>query len=121
MNKTMTVIRVLVTAITFITLTAVIITPSTALALDGKVPLANNNALAGKQEPQLFSPHLSQFLGAKWWQWALEIPAPINPLIDANPCNVNQHGYFFFLAGVFVPAPTTATSSGTSESSDIFQ
>jgi hypothetical protein len=33
---------------------------------------------------------------------------------------VNQHGYFFFLGGVFIPATTTATS-GTSESSDIFQ
>ena len=64
--------------------------------------------------------YLSKILGAKWWQWALEIPKPINPLIDANPCNVNQHGYFFFLAGVFIPVPSTATS-GTSESSDIFQ
>ena len=40
-------------------------------------------------------------LGAKWWKWALEIPTPINPLIDANPCDVDQHGRFFFLAGVF--------------------
>ena len=84
------------------------------------LPLTNNNAFAGKEKPQLFSPYLSKILGAKWWQWALEIPTPINPLIDANPCNVNQHGYFFFLAGVFIPVPSTATS-GTSESSDIFQ
>ncbi|MGB8643054.1 MAG: hypothetical protein WCD28_12300 [Nitrososphaeraceae archaeon] len=33
--------------------------------------------------------------------WGLKIPAPINPFIDANPCNVDQHGLFFFLAGVF--------------------
>ena len=84
------------------------------------LPLTNNNAFAGKEKPQLFSPYLSKILGAKWWQWALEIPKPINPLIDANPCNVNQHGYFFFLGGVFIPVPRTATS-GTSESSDIFQ
>ena len=88
-------------------------------AFAGKVPLTNNNAFAGKVR-QLFSPYLSKILGAKWWQWALEIPTPINPLIDANPCNVNQHGYFFFLGGVFMPVTTTATS-GTSESSDIFQ
>ena len=88
-------------------------------AFAGRVPLTNNNAFAGKV-PQLFSPYLSKILGAKWWQWALEIPTPINPLIDANPCNVNQHGYFFFLGGVFMPVTTTATS-GTSESSDVFQ
>ena len=64
------------------------------------LPLMGNfNAYAGKEKPQLFSPYLSIFLGAKWWQWVLPIPKSINPLIDANPCNVNQHGYFFFLAG----------------------
>ena len=40
-------------------------------------------------------------LGAEWWVWALEIPTDQNPLIDANPCDVDQHGRFFFLAGVF--------------------
>jgi hypothetical protein len=63
------------------------------------LPLTNNNAFAGKEKPHLFSPYLSISLGAKWWQWVLPIPESINPLIDANPCNVNQHGYFFFLAG----------------------
>ena len=75
-------------------------------------------SLVGRNH-NFLAPYLSKILGAKWWQWALEIPTPINPLIDANPCNVNQHGYFFFLAGVFMPV-TTATS-GTSESSDVFQ
>jgi hypothetical protein len=84
------------------------------------LPLTNNNAFAGKEKPQLFSPYLSKILGAKWWQWALEIPTPINPLIDANPCNVNQHGYFFFIGGVFVPV-TTSDTSGTSKFSDIYQ
>ena len=58
-------------------------------------------------KPNLLSPQLSTFLGAKWWKWAVEIPTPINPLIDANPCNVNQHGHFFFLAGVILPADTS--------------
>jgi hypothetical protein len=65
------------------------------------VPLANDNAFAVKDKPHLFNPHLSTYLGAKWWKWVLEIPTPINPLIDANPCDVDQRGHFFFLAGVF--------------------
>ena len=73
------------------------------------LPLTNNNAFAGKEKPHLFSPYLSKILGAKWWQWALEIPEPRNPLIDANPCNVNQHGYFFFLAGTLGGDPVERT------------
>ena len=64
-------------------------------------PVTNTNAFAFKDKPVLLNPHVSPYLGAKWWKWVLEIPTPINPLIDANPCNVNQHGLFFFLAGVF--------------------
>ena len=73
-----------------------VILSSTIIAL----PLMGNfNAYAGKEKPQLFSPYLSIFLGAKWWQWVLPIPKSTNPLLDANPCNVNQDGYFFYLAG----------------------
>ena len=49
-----------------------------------------------------------------------EIPTPINPLIDANPCDVGQHGLFFFLAGVFEPVAASSTS-GTSDPSHAFQ
>jgi hypothetical protein len=64
------------------------------------VPLMGNyNAYAVKEKPHLLSPYINKPLSAKWWQWVLPIPPSTNPLIDANPCNVNQKGYFFFLAG----------------------
>ncbi|MEW6207829.1 MAG: hypothetical protein AB1631_05640 [Acidobacteriota bacterium] len=39
---------------------------------------------------------------AKWWQWALSIPAPENPLLDETGalCGSGQSGKVFFLAGV---------------------
>ena len=87
------------------------------------VPVTNEKAFAVKDEPVLLNPQVSIFLGAKWWKWVLEIPTPINPLIDANPCDVNQHGLFFFLAGVFEPvaASSTSSTSSTSGSSHAFQ
>lgn len=39
-------------------------------------------------------------LAAEWWQWVRAIPAEQNPLLDA-PCNVQQEGPVFFLAGNF--------------------
>jgi hypothetical protein len=42
---------------------------------------------------------------AKWWQWALQIPAGSNPLLDqtgAN-CGQGQKGPVWFLAGTFYP------------------
>ncbi len=38
-----------------------------------------------------------------WWQWALSIPAPNNPLLDQSGANagVNNQGPVFFVAGVF--------------------
>ena len=40
-------------------------------------------------------------LGAQWWQWALSIPAPINPINDTTGANcfVGQRGPVWFLAG----------------------
>lgn len=42
-------------------------------------------------------------LTAKWWQWALSIPATENPMLDAtgDKCFVGQNGSTWFLAGVF--------------------
>jgi hypothetical protein len=42
-------------------------------------------------------------MGARWWQWLLNIPVPSSPVYDdtgAN-CGVNQSGKVWFLAGTF--------------------
>ena len=36
---------------------------------------------------------------AAWWQWALQTPASINPLLDKGDCSVGQKGHVWFLAG----------------------
>lgn len=43
------------------------------------------------------------FWAQAWWQWALGIPAPSNPLSDTTGQygDVNNHGPVFFLAGNF--------------------
>src|SRR5215470_17942715 len=40
-------------------------------------------------------------LTGEWWQWALSIPAPVNPLLDTtgNNCMVGQRSSIWFLAG----------------------
>lgn len=40
-------------------------------------------------------------LSAQWWQWALSIPTPSNPLPDSNGtnCMVGQRGPVWFLGG----------------------
>lgn len=42
-------------------------------------------------------------LSAQWWQWALSIPTPANPLTDVTGanCMVGQRGDVWFLAGTF--------------------
>jgi hypothetical protein len=42
-------------------------------------------------------------LSAEWWQWALSIPAGVNPLADPDGprCMVGQRGADWFLAGTF--------------------
>lgn len=46
-------------------------------------------------------------LSAQWWQWALSIPAAVNPLVDATGahCMVGQRGAVWFLAGSTTGAP----------------
>ncbi len=40
---------------------------------------------------------------AKWWQWALSIPAATNPMLDNTGafCDSKQKGPVWFLAGIF--------------------
>jgi hypothetical protein len=49
---------------------------------------------------------------ARWWQWALSIPADVNPILDTTGtnCKVAQTGSVWFLAGT---AATTETRSCT--------
>jgi hypothetical protein len=48
---------------------------------------------------------------ARWWQWALEAPAPVNPLTDTTGVSAHegQSGHVFFLAGSRSSAPLTRT------------
>jgi hypothetical protein len=52
-------------------------------------------------------------LSAEWWQWALSIPTPENPLLDPNgeKCAVGQHGSVWFLGGNFGGGTATRTCS----------
>ena len=52
---------------------------------------------------------------ARWWRWALSIPADQNPLLDTTGanCSEGQGGQIWFLAGVFGGAAThSCTVSG---------
>src|SRR4051812_43024123 len=44
-------------------------------------------------------------LSAEWWQWALSIPASMNPTLELDPtgdsCMVGQRGPTWFLSGLF--------------------
>ena len=46
-------------------------------------------------------------LSAAWWQWALSIPASVNPLGDptGSLCGVGQHGKVWFLGGTLDGSP----------------
>jgi hypothetical protein len=48
---------------------------------------------------------------AAWWQWALSIPAPVNPMLDPTGANAaqGQSGNVWFLAGTFGGGPATRT------------
>jgi hypothetical protein len=44
---------------------------------------------------------------AEWWQWALGIPADVNPVVDTNGefCTQRQVDDVWFLAGAFTTDP----------------
>jgi len=60
-------------------------------------------------------------LSAQWWQWALSIPTPENPMLDASgdKCVVGQNGSTWFLAGVF-NGTTAARNCSVPEGKDLF-
>src|ERR1051326_1067349 len=77
--------------------------------------MAGYAGYAGNPNPSI-SPPNSQPYGktydewsAAWWQWALSIPADINPLLDSTGANagVGQSGDVWFLAGTFGGGPVS--------------
>src|SRR5690349_1562093 len=46
---------------------------------------------------------------ARWWEWALSIPAAQNPVLEQNGanCGIGQVGNVWFLAGSFSGNPVT--------------
>jgi hypothetical protein len=48
---------------------------------------------------------------ARWWQWMLSIPGPVNPNVDPNGenCGQEQAGPVWFLAGTFGGGPFVRT------------
>jgi hypothetical protein len=60
--------------------------------------MAPSNALADA-EPKVLGKTIGEW-SVKWWQWALEIPASTNPMLDGD-CEQGQQGPVWFLAGVW--------------------
>jgi hypothetical protein len=53
-------------------------------------------------------------LTGQWWQWALSIPASVNPLLvqtGDNTCMIGQRGPIWFLAGIVGSESATRTCS----------
>lgn len=59
-----------------------------------------NTSIVFSSESQPYGASYS-FWTAKWWQWALALPAESNPVMDATGKNstINQDGPVWFLAG----------------------
>jgi hypothetical protein len=56
-------------------------------------------------------------LTAEWWQWILDIPKGINPLLDetGDNCDVNQQGRVWFLVGTPGDSETGGIITGSVE------
>ena len=75
-----------------------------ALALASTLTLSTA-AWAGGGDYKADDPSFRE-LSAQWWQWALSIPASVNPLTefsdDGSVCMVGQRGSVWFLAGTLI-------------------
>ena len=71
--------------------------------------IAPDLAWAGSNNPRIAPiqshPHGNTYgeWAAEWWQWALETPASVNPVLDMTGefCAEGQKGHVWFLAGTF--------------------
>ena len=71
--------------------------------------IAPDLAWAGSNNPRIAPiqshPHGNTYgeWAAEWWQWALETPASVNPVLDMTGefCAEGQRGHVWFLAGTF--------------------
>lgn len=68
--------------------------------------------LAVATAPSAHADILGQYTGqlaVSWWKWALQTPAPVNPLLDNTgaSCAQGQSGLNWFLAGTLGTAPVT--------------
>lgn len=90
---------------------AAVITVVLGLTMPATVPVARAQ---GNPNPVVVPPTppvlrlLYNELSAKWWQWLLSIPAPVNPNEDSTGANCaqGQSGPVWFLAGTFGDIPT---------------
>jgi hypothetical protein len=66
-------------------------------------------------------PASARTLANEWWQWALSIPTPVNPLTDTTgeDCVVGQSGETWFLAGTFSGGTAVRTCT-VPETVDLF-
>jgi hypothetical protein len=62
-----------------------------------------NNVFADSENKEFKDSESFKKLSAEWWQWALSIPASVNPQLDETGENgvVGQRGPIWFLAGAF--------------------
>ena len=62
-----------------------------------------NKVFADSENEEFKDSESFKKLSAEWWQWALSIPASVNPQLDktGEGAVVGQRGSVWFLAGVF--------------------
>lgn len=72
------------------------------------LPLSAAHAAAGTSNPRVFpvgsNPYGASYgqWSARWWQWALSLPADAHPLLETAGCDAGQTGSVWFLGGSFV-------------------